>query len=251
MDDESSAMSLYPASISTNEKLPGCVRKERCDACENLFQEMCPDVRYTWACAHVYCEPCYKKTEAKAKHPLYLFQYCIKCGGVIVRPDNAYPCSHAVPVVRFQPELVLPGTDVFPQEYRLLISQSMGHECQRCSVMALLRGLTHQVRREVSVLPYEGEVYACLQVNGHILHGMMNEFPESTVDLAADAPIAYSKNKITEMVFDISALMSRFPWEPNFKPIGDMTLNFRVRGWRNFLMNKPEEAAKVRVRFQA
>jgi hypothetical protein len=209
---------------------------------------MYPDIRYTWACAHVYCEPCHTKAALKAKHPSNLFQYCYKCGGVIIRPDNAYPCNHAVRCEKFRPEQVMPGEEVFPSRERLIVSQAMGHECQKCSVMAHLRALTHQMRSEICVLPFAGEVFACLEVNGHVLHGMMNEFPETQVDLVDDAVIKQPKYRIEDMVSEIAGTMSKYPWEANFTPIGDMKLTFRARGWFSWAAENPEEAKKVRVK---
>lgn len=225
---------VVKATALIQQRLPHCYEAERCDACENLFTEIfSSDRRYVFVCTHVFCQPCMIMMQAQARRGKS--QMCPRCPSFISRKEDLIACPHPINFVEIRPGRYRHGEPVFDPRCELLIGQHVHEKCQKCALTDKLAEYSLRIASQVSLLPYTGEVYACLQVNGHIIHGMVCEPRTAVPDLINDVEMPRAKSLIEDDVGTICGFIAKYPMEPHFFPFGDITLTYRLRGFRSWM----------------
>ena len=191
-----------------------------CTGCSRPFP---PGPRYIFACQHTFCPPCFTSIQTTAS--LGNYASC-PCGDILARPRTS-SCPHGVAFMEFRPsDLRSPNDRLWPEDMLPLPGQRVGRTCQKCQLVRHLQVLSERVRGEVKLAPFAGEVYACVEVNGYVVHGMGRR--ENQVDLEDDGIL---DREVDELVGDIAGLLAQSTMEWHFKPLGDIRLTFRARGW--------------------
>ncbi|KAM3504484.1 hypothetical protein MY10362_003532 [Beauveria mimosiformis] len=217
--------------------LPDCFRTLRCDGCEMLFAEAAPDeLRWTFPCRHVYCVACAAHARAAALRSNVL---CHRCANIIVRRLDNPPCTHQIPALAFdvrRPD-AFPG---FPERYRLALGQRTGPKCQRCWLVARLQSVSYRIsqRYRVQDWGFPGELYACVQVDRQrMVHGMRRELPEVEVDKEGDVELCRAgiRDELSQIASDICGGLGQVPMEPNFDPRGHIVVQYRLRGFAQWM----------------
>lgn len=241
---------LPPVLDSSRAHLPDCFRTLRCDSCEMLFDEAGADeLRWTFPCGHVYCVECARRAR-DAAHRANVHVFCRRCANIIVRKRDNVPCTHQIPSVAFdvrRPELFDnsegssgSGGGGFPDRYRLALGQRTGPKCQLCWLRTRLQSLSYQAaqRWRVDELGFPGELFACVQVDRQrVVHGLRRELPEAEVDRDGDVELcrAPMEHELSQVASDICGGLGQVPMEPNFDPRGHIEVQYRLRGYADWM----------------
>ncbi|KAM3430125.1 hypothetical protein NHJ13734_007886 [Beauveria thailandica] len=241
------------SALLTTTSLPDCFRTPRCDGCEMLFAEAVPDeLRWTFPCRHVYCVACAAHARAAA---LRSNVFCHRCANIIVRRLDNPPCTHQIPAVAFdvrRPD-AFPG---FPERYRLALGQRTGPKCQRCWLVARLQNVSYTIaqRYRVQDWGFPGELYACVQVDRQrMVHGMRRELPDVEVDKEGDVELCTAgiRDELSQIASDICGGLGQVPMEPNFDPRGHIVVQYRLRGFAQWMSNNGIDEKSMPVGLRA
>lgn len=188
-----------------------------------------------FTCQHVYCQLCFNRIQERGRTGHYAI---CKCGDVLARSvANNRLCCHPVSYVefrltdRFQADAILWDEDLLS-----LPGQKIGEICQKCRLSAYLRILTEQFAKEVMLDPFPGQVYACAEVNGYVVHGMLGP-EEKTADLMEDMEVPRDWKVLEKLADDAAGILGQCTMEKHFKPLGDIRVTFRARGWVSWARN--------------
>lgn len=216
--------------------IPHCITTERCDACENLFLEIitCP-FRYVFPCGHVFCRPCLRNFQARAEpkpeRPATLTT-CPRCPSTLVRRTNNWRCNHPILVAEFLQEAYQRGDDVIATQFQARIGRPLQETCQRCALSFELQRYSMRVTGEMMLGDFPGEVYACVHINGYLVHGMVREPRHAVVDLVNDAEMPRASKLNEEDALHLTTFLASFTMEPHFVPLGRLEVTYRLRGFK-------------------
>lgn len=126
----------------------------------------------------------------------------------------------------------------------LNMGQYVTDTCQRCVMASELRRMSMKAAGDFPLGDFPGEVYACVQVNGYVVHGMVREPRYAAVDFEDDVEMPRSDLKNDDDAGQICGLIAGYPMEPHFLPLGDLTLIYRMRGFKTWLDKLPADDFK-------
>lgn len=226
---------------SSGADLPDCFRTLRCDSCEMLFDEAAADeLRWTFPCGHVYCVECALRARASADRA-NVHVFCRRCANIIIRKRDNVPCTHPIPAVAFDVRQPAAGfREGFPDRYRLALGQKTGPKCQLCWLRARLQSLSYHaaLRWRVDEMGFPGELFACVEVDRQrIVHGLRNELPDAEVDKEGDVELCRVpiRHELSQIASDICGGLGQVPMEPNFDPRGHIVVQYRLRGYAQWM----------------
>lgn len=99
-----------------------------------------------------------------------------------------------------------------------------------------LQYLTVQANQKYDVRPFPGELFACAEVEGRVVHGMRNELPTAVVDVVGDVELKREPDarELGEIASDLCGGLGQVPMEPHFDPRGHIVIKYRLRGWKKW-----------------
>lgn len=142
-------------------------------------------------------------------------------------------------MAEFHPHDYTIGADLIDPRYKLNMGQYVTETCQRCVMAAELRRMSMKVAGQFPLGDFLGEVYACVQVNGYVVHGMVREPRYAKVDFEDDVEVPRSELKNDDDEGSICGLIAGYPMEPHFVPLGSLVLTYRIRGFKTWIYKLP------------